>query len=259
MSALAHDRRVELFGVDVAALTLAETVDYCESLIGAGGTHHHVSLNAAKVVKISTDERLRLVTAAADIVSADGMSIVWGGRVLGRRLPERVAGIDLMEALLARAAHVGHRVYFLGGEESVVAAAACEEARRYPGLRVAGFRNGFWAPDEEEEVVAAVAAARADILFVALPTPRKEEFAERHRAALNVRLVVGVGGSFDVVAGRVPRAPEWMRKSGLEWLHRLLQEPGRMAGRYFVGNTMFLFMLTRELLRGREWSRTPRP
>jgi N-acetylglucosaminyldiphosphoundecaprenol N-acetyl-beta-D-mannosaminyltransferase len=209
-----------------------------EALIADGGPHQHVVLNAAKIVQAHGDPELVRIIRSCSLVNADGQSVVWAGRLLGSPLPERVAGIDFMLALWRSAARHGYRVYLLGAEAAVV-----EETARIAtgqGVEVVGHRDGYWDESQEPQVVAGVRETRPDILFLAVPSPRKEYFLARRQKELGCALVVGVGGSFDVVAGLRSRAPRWMQRTGLEWFHRLVQEPRRMFLRYAVGNTRFV-------------------
>lgn len=233
-------RPVELFGVPVDALTVQQTVDAVRRMVACGLPHQHVCLNAAKVVEISSSPELAGVVSRCDLVSVDGQAVVWAARVLGSPVPERVAGVDLFDRLLGEAAATGLPVYLLGAREEVVRRTAEIAVQRHPGLVVAGSRSGYWTPEHEPEVVADVAASGAAMLFVALPSPRKEHFMERWGPELGVPFRMGVGGSFDVVAGVTRRAPRWMQRAGLEWCYRLLQEPRRMFRRYLVGNTAFV-------------------
>jgi N-acetylglucosaminyldiphosphoundecaprenol N-acetyl-beta-D-mannosaminyltransferase len=242
-------RTSTVFGVPLHAITLAQTVDRIGELLRSGGRHQHVCLNAAKIVALRDDPTLAAIVRDCSLISADGQSIVWAARMLGVEVPERVTGIDLMDALLARAADQGWSVYFLGATDDVLEATLVSELERHPGLIIAGARNGYWGPDDEADVVAGVAASGADILLVAMPTPRKERFLAQHLDDLGVGFAMGVGGSFDVVAGVTKRAPLWMQKAGLEWAFRLLQEPRRMLRRYLVGNTRFIALTVKELLR----------
>jgi N-acetylglucosaminyldiphosphoundecaprenol N-acetyl-beta-D-mannosaminyltransferase len=235
-----------VFGVPLHPLSMRATVDRVADLLAQGGRHQHVALNAAKIVAMHDDPSLANIVRGCSLVSADGQAVVWAARLLGVPVPERVAGIDLMEALLERAAVSGWGVYFLGARPDVVTAVVREECRRHPGLRVAGYRDGYWTPEQEAAVVAGVAASGADLLFVAMPTPRKERFLATHLDALDVSFAMGVGGSFDVVAGVTRRAPRWMQVAGLEWAYRLLQEPTRMFRRYLVGNSRFVALTLRE-------------
>jgi N-acetylglucosaminyldiphosphoundecaprenol N-acetyl-beta-D-mannosaminyltransferase len=237
--------RTTVLGLPVDLLTMEQTLDEVERFIDDGGLHQHVVVNAAKIVEANRSPELAADIAACDLVNADGMSVVWAARILGHPAPERVAGIDLMLRLCERAAERGWPVYLLGARDEVVRKVATELTQRWPTLRIAGSRHGYWSGEEEAGVVADIRGSGAKILFVAIPSPAKEHFLARHKAAMNVPFVMGVGGSFDVIAGRVSRAPEWMQRAGLEWLHRLIQEPRRMFKRYLVGNTRFLILVFR--------------
>jgi N-acetylglucosaminyldiphosphoundecaprenol N-acetyl-beta-D-mannosaminyltransferase len=250
--------RFELLGAPIDPLTLRETVDAIEQVIDAGRSVQHASVNAAKVVRLQDDPALREALWSCEFVTADGAAVVWAARLLGRPLAERVAGIDLMEALLERAAGRGYGVYLLGARAEVVAKAAEEMRRRHPTIQIAGSHHGYFAPAEEDEVVAAIAAARPQLLFVALETPQKELFLERHRGVLRIPFAMGVGGAFDILAGRRRRAPSWAQRLGLEWLFRLLQEPRRLWRRYLYGNTRFITLVAKELARKR-LARGPSP
>lgn len=240
--------RREFLGLPIDALTMEETIARIESMVDEGGVHQHVVLNAAKVVAAQTNAELGSAIRECDLVNADGMAIVWAARSLGVPIPERVTGVDLFERLLASAAQRGWRPYFLGAAPSVVDEVARRARARYPSLQVAGHRHGYWTPEEEDSVVDAVVRADPDLLFVALPSPKKERFLNVHKHRMSVPFVMGVGGSFDVMAGVTHRAPKWMQTAGLEWLYRLLQEPRRMLIRYAVGNTRFLWLVTRTKL-----------
>ncbi|MEQ7126923.1 WecB/TagA/CpsF family glycosyltransferase [Actinopolymorpha sp. B11F2] len=242
-------RRTHICGVPVDALTMEESVNAACALIRTGQPHQHVAINAAKVIAARHDPHLRQVLESCAIANADGQSVVWASRLLGSRVPERVTGIDFMLRMWEVAAERGFRVYLLGSKPETVRRTA--DVARSQGVDIVGARNGFWTPEGEASVVAEVAAARPDLLFVGLPTPRKEEFLHRHLGELRAGLAVGVGGSFDVVAGVVSRAPLWMQKSGLEWLHRMAQEPRRLLGRYVLGNVEFVFLVAREAVTSR--------
>lgn len=218
----------------------------------------HASVNAAKVVRLQGDAALREALWACELVTADGAAVVWASRLLGHPLAERVTGIDLMDALLERAASRGYGVYLLGARAEVVASAASELRHRFPALRIVGEHHGYFGPAEEDDVVAGIAAAQPDLLFVALETPQKELFLERHRSVLRIPFAMGVGGAFDVVAGDKRRAPLWMQRAGLEWLFRLAQDPRRLWRRYLYGNTRFLVLVGKEIAR-RRFARRPSP
>lgn len=237
--------RVQLLGLPLDALTMDETLDRIQSFVEQGRPRQHVVVNAAKIVQAQDDPDFAQVIASCDLINADGMAVVWAGRFLGVPVPERVAGIDLMDALLARCADKGWRVFLLGGRADVVDEVQHRERQRHPGLQIVGFRDGYWAPSEEAAVVREIAASSPDVLLVAISSPVKERFLNAHKHELAVPVVMGVGGSFDVVAGRVQRAPVWMQRAGLEWAFRLLQEPRRMIKRYAVGNTRFVLLVIR--------------
>jgi N-acetylglucosaminyldiphosphoundecaprenol N-acetyl-beta-D-mannosaminyltransferase len=249
ITAPAPIRRVSLFGVDVDALSFDETIDRAFELAEASGTSQHVVLNAAKVVLMSKDDRLRNIVAGCDLVNADGQSVVWASRLLGRPLPERVAGIDLFNAIVERAARTGHRLYFLGATDEVLTAMIGVLRARYPALVIAGHHNGYWSDDND--VIAEVRRAQPHFLFLAIPSPRKEYWLSQHLDSLAVPFVMGVGGTFDVVAGKVRRAPRWAQRIGCEWVYRLVQEPRRMWKRYLRGNSAFLALTAREWARSR--------
>lgn len=219
---------------------------------GAADRHMHIGVvNAAKVVNMRRDAALREAVLTSDLILADGIAVVWASRVLGAPLPERVAGIDLMTRLLELADRRELRVFLLGATEDVNAKVAEEVARRWPGAVVAGRRNGYYAADEEEAIARRIGASRTDLLFVAMSPPKKEIFLARWGAVMRVPVSHGVGGAFDVVAGKVKRAPSAWQRLGLEWLYRVVQEPRRMWRRYLTTNTAFAWMLAGAWMRRR--------
>lgn len=240
---------VTLFDLPIDALSLDDTVEAARRMVRSRTPHQHVGINAALLMESERDPALRSAIQGCDLVSADGVPIVWASRLLGARLPERVAGIDLFERLVQVADQDGSSVYFLGATDVVVRDVVAVFRARHPGLRVAGYRNGYWTDDAE--IVRAVRTARPDYLFLAIPSPRKELWLSRHLRELGVPFAMGVGGSFDVVAGKVRRAPRWMQRAGLEWAWRLAQEPRRMWRRYLFSNAAFIRSLAREYLETR--------
>lgn len=246
-----------LFGCDVACLTLEQTVSRIVGLVELGQVTQHISLNVLKVSLMRDDPELAATISRCGLVSADGQSIVWAGRLLGVPVPERVAGIDLMMRLLGEAERRAWRVYFLGARDEVLSELIARLRDRYPGLVIAGSRNGYFSRDEEHGVVTAIAEAGAHLLFVGMPSPKKEDFVARNLAAFGVHFAMGVGGAFDVEAGRTRRAPGWVRHAGLEWLYRVGQEPRRMCWRYLVGNARFALACARELSVARKRGRGP--
>lgn len=240
--------RAEVLGVAIDRLDMEATVERCRELIRAGTPVQHVVVNAAKLVMLQDDPRLRDIVASCELVNADGQAVVWASRVLGDPLPGRVAGIDLMHRLFGLAEREGYRVFVLGARDAVLERALDRLRELHPQLEIAGARNGYFGDDEAQEVCAEIRSASADILFVAMPSPRKEYWLAEHGPTLGVPFLMGVGGSIDVLAGLTRRAPRWMQRAGLEWLYRLVQEPRRLAGRYVITNTRFVYLVGRELV-----------
>jgi len=238
-----------LFGIPIAAITMADAVARVERAIADRARLHIGVVNAAKIVNMHRDARLRDDVLASDLVLADGMSIVWASRVLGGPLPERVAGIDLMHTMLARGDRLGWRVFCLGATEQVLGRTLAAFRGMYPDVQFVGAHHGYFSPADEPALAAGIAAARPDILLVAMTSPRKEQFLARWSPTLGVPVCHGVGGSFDVVAGEVRRAPAAWQRLGLEWLYRVKQEPRRLWKRYLVTNTLFVRLVLRELAR----------
>ena len=222
--------------------------DLIERSIEANAFAQHVAINAAKIVAMRADPELRSVVEQCQIVSADGQSVVWASRLLGDPLPERVTGIDLMIELLALAERRGLRVYILGARADVLERALQRIKARHPALEIAGARDGYYAPEEEAEVAAAIGRANADMLFVAMSSPKKELFLGRYGRTIDVPFVMGVGGTIDVLAGITARAPRLWQVVGLEWLYRLLQEPRRLGRRYVSTNAAFIALVARAML-----------
>jgi N-acetylglucosaminyldiphosphoundecaprenol N-acetyl-beta-D-mannosaminyltransferase len=242
--------RITLMGCAIDNLSMEETLQTVEGFIRTGEPHQHVVVNVDKLVKASRDDDLRRIINDCALVNVDGMPVVWAARLLGKPLKERVAGVDLFEALMRRAAEKGWRVFLLGAREEVVSAVAATYRRKYPGLALAGWRNGYWKGEAEEAQVAAqIRAARPDVLFVAISSPKKEQFLGRWQAEMRIPFAMGVGGTFDVAIGHVRRAPLWMQKAGLEWFYRFLQEPRRMFHRYFIEDMAFVWLLLKEATR----------
>lgn len=240
-------QRIEMMGCLVDNLTMDETLGRIEGFIRSGQPHQHVVVNVDKLVKARHDAELRRIINECALINVDGMPVVWASRLLGKPLKERVAGVDLFEAIMKRSAQTGWRVFLLGAKEEIVSSVRTLYEAKYPGLKIAGYRNGYWKPEEEAAVVQQIAEARADILFVAISSPKKEHFLGRYQAQMKIPFAMGVGGTFDVAAGKVKRAPLWMQRVGLEWFYRFLQEPRRMFRRYFIEDMAFVGMLAREL------------
>jgi N-acetylglucosaminyldiphosphoundecaprenol N-acetyl-beta-D-mannosaminyltransferase len=209
----------------------------------------HVALNVAKFVKLQRDEELRADVFGADLVGVDGTGIILGAKLFGIHVPERVAGVDLMHNILALCAEQGYRPYLLGARPEVLETALNKLRQRHPNIEIAGSHHGYFKPEQEADIIEAIRVAQPDCLFVGMPTPRKERFMARHRAALEVPFVMGVGGGIDILAGHVRRAPDIWQRNGMEWLYRVVQEPRRMWWRYLSTNLLYAGILTKALMR----------
>lgn len=225
-----HTPVASILGIEVDALTMDESVALLRQNTLAGKRTFVVTANAEIVMMAHENKAYGdLLRHKADLVLPDGTGTVWAGNYLGYRVPERVAGYDLYLRLLKEAARHDLPVYFFGGTPGIAEAAAEEGRRRWPGLRVVGCRNGYFQAEEEEGIVEAINASGAKMLFAALGAPKQEQWLDRYADRLRPSLLMGIGGSFDVLAGKVQRAPKWMQDARLEWLYRLLKQPSRLG------------------------------
>lgn len=243
-------RRLRICGVPVDDCTMGEAVSLILAHAAQRGTAQYVvTPNAQHVVLFHDDAPFARLYEHAWLSLPDGKSLIWAARALGTSIRERVTGIDLLQNLCRHAANSGIRIFLLGGRPGAADAAAAELSRRHPGLRIAGTHCppfGFENSRETLEVVSrAVRAAAPDLLFVGLGAPKQENWIAAHYASLGVPVTIGVGVSFEFVAGMVRRAPKWMGDAGLEWLFRLLMEPRRLWRRYLVGNLRFIGLVLR--------------
>lgn len=237
-----------IFGISIIAATLEQALGRVESAVIHREEIKIGVVNAAKVVNMRYDGELREAVLESDVVYADGVSVVWASRILGKPLPERVAGIDLMLGILEKGQRFGWRVYCLGATQDVLNV-VCEKFRAdYPGIELVGTQHGYFSVAEEAAVATAIRDAKPQILFVAITSPKKERFMARWGEFMQVLVVHGVGGSFDVVAGLVKRAPAGWQRAGFEWLYRTLQEPRRLWKRYLVTNTIFIGLVIKEAM-----------
>lgn len=241
-----YAHRVQLLGSELDPLTMKETLREIEQLILRGEPTQHVVINASKINLMAKDPVLQNIVSQSPLINADGQSIVWAGRFLGHNIPERVAGIDLFQELVKEAAEKGWRPYYFGATEKVVQDVVKKHQQMYPKLQVAGFRNGYFDSGESIQIAKDIRESEADILFVAFSSPKKEMWIHDYQPIMQVPFAMGVGGSFDVLAGKTKRAPKWMQSTGLEWFYRFIQEPRRMFKRYIIGNFIFVKHVWRE-------------
>ena len=222
--------RVNILGVDVDAVTMAEAVDVVRRAMDTRAGVMVATANAEMLMRATHDEELRRILNASALFVPDGAGTVWAARHLGHAMPERVAGYDLAQELLRCAPAEGRRVYFFGSAPGVAEKAKAKAEQLYPGIEIVGVRNGFFSPADNAAIIAEIRAARPDLLLVALGVPKQEKWIAAHLAALDVPVAIGVGGTLDVMAGVMKRAPYWMQRAKLEWLFRGLMQPKR-AGR----------------------------
>jgi len=243
-------KRIQFLNTSVDNLSMSETIEIIDNTISRQENLQHVVVNAGKIVDMQKDNDLRKSVNSCNLINADGQSVVWASHFLGLPLKERVAGIDLMENLVELAFKNNYKAYFLGAKEEVVKKVVDIYSKKYSKDIIAGYRNGYFSKEQEKDIARDIADSKAQLLFVAITSPKKEIFLYQNRDILsNVNFTMGVGGSFDVISGFVKRAPLWMQKTGLEWFYRFLQEPKRMWKRYLKGNTKFIFLVINERLK----------
>jgi N-acetylglucosaminyldiphosphoundecaprenol N-acetyl-beta-D-mannosaminyltransferase len=250
------DKRVQIGGASVDAVTFAEAVLAIEQhILSKAAPAYAVTPNAQHIVLLNSNSQLRATYDEAKFVFADGMSLVLAARLLGRWLPERVPGVDLFQALCASSSNLGLRVFLLGGRPGAAELTARLLETRHPGINItgtycppAGFENDAV---ENHRIGELVSSSNSDLLFVGLGAPKQEYWIQKHYRSLNVRMCMGIGGSFDMVAGITPRAPKWLQNLALEWLFRLLAEPRRLWKRYLFGNLEFIKIV------GQQWLKWP--
>ena len=242
--------RAELLGLSFDAVTMETAVARCLDLCRSSPRTSHtvITANASHLCMMRRDRELARACGAGSLILADGMSVLWSLRASGCRIPERVTGVDLMARLLTASAQHRLKVYFLGARREVVTKLVERTRAQHPGVEIAGFHDGYFGPDDHTKLVEEIRASGAHMLFVGMPSPFKETWCERHRERLNVPVIMGVGGSFDVLAGFIKRAPRWMQSSGLEWFWRLLMEPRKLWKRYLTSNSEFIWLVCREIV-----------
>lgn len=243
--------QMEILGVALAALSTEEALARAEDLLERPEPARVLHVNAHTANLAYADPDYRAVLERADLVLNDGKGMLVAARLLGGRFPADLNGNHFGPRLLARAAERGWPVFFLGARAGVAERAAGRLEQRIPGLEVCGVRHGYIAPNELDSVLAGIRASRPRLLYVGLGNPLQERWLDAHLDATGAQLGVGVGAFFDFQAGEVQRAPEWMNRAGVEWLHRLAQEPNRMWRRYLYGNPRFISRVLRQRLAGR--------
>jgi N-acetylglucosaminyldiphosphoundecaprenol N-acetyl-beta-D-mannosaminyltransferase len=222
--------KVDIFGVNVDSLTMQEAVEQVEQFIEARKPVLVATANAEMLMRATYDEELKEILNGAAMVTPDGAGTVWAAHHLGFAMPERVAGYDLAQNLMAEASQRGQKVFFFGPAPGVAEKAKAKAEQLYPGIEICGVRNGYFKEADEPAIIEEIKAAKPDILLAALGVPKQEKWLWKYKDELGVPVSIGVGGTLDVMAGVMKRAPRWMQKAKLEWLFRGMLQPKR-AGR----------------------------
>lgn len=234
----ASPQKIDLFDIAIDNVTMAEAISRIDQLVLERRNAYVVTPNVDHVVKLQNDALFKKIYDNAALVVADGMPLVWASRLLGKPLKERVTGADLFPRVCALSAQKGYAVFLLGANKGVAAQAAHLLRQTYPGLNICGTYSpsyGFEKNEAENAVILAMlASARPDILFVGVGAPKQEKWIYHYRGRYTIPVALGVGASFDFIAGTVQRAPAWMQTLGFEWFYRFLMEPRRLFKRYFI-------------------------
>lgn len=246
---LGTNQRINILNAIIDVLDVNQTISLVDKYVQYKIPLHLVGVNADKINDMNQNERLKQIVNSCGIINADGASVILASRFLGKPLPERVAGIDLMQKLVALSEEKGYSVYLLGAKQCVVDRTAEVLLDKHPKLKIVGIHNGYFKEKDWESISEELKMKNPDLVFVGITSPMKEYLVEYLQNEGNIAVFMGVGGSFDVISGKIKRAPLWMQKINLEWLFRLIQEPRRLFKRYFVGNLTFTWMVIKEKVR----------
>ena len=222
-------KAINILGVPVTPFSMEEAVSFLMDRIAKKMPTQVVTANAEIIMMARNDKRYGTLLQQADLVLADGAGTVWAGRTLRYEVPDRVAGFDLFEELIKKSAEEGIKLYFFGAAPGIAEAAKAKAEMLAPGVSIVGTRNGYFSETDIEEIIDEINASGAQILFAALGAPKQEYWLRDHAKQLRPLIRIGLGGSFDVLAGKTTRAPHWMQKASLEWLYRLYKEPSRIG------------------------------
>lgn len=248
---LGDNKRIVILNTVIDVLNVQETIDLVCKYVEQKEPLHLMGVNADKIIALNENERLKQIVNSCGVINADGASVIMAGKYLGKPLPERVAGIDLMQSLVKISEDRGYSVYLLGAKKEIVEKTAENLKAAHPRLKLVGFHDGYFKESQWSDISEELKALRPDLVFVGITSPLKEYLIEFLQDDGNDSVFMGVGGSFDVISGAIPRAPMWMQRLGLEWLFRVMQEPGRLFRRYFVGNWKFIKAVNKE-----KWSKS---
>lgn len=243
---LGSNERIIISNTIIDVLNVEETIHLVEQYVLKKEPLHLMGVNADKINEVNRNDRMLQIVNSCGIINADGASVVLASKFLKKPLPERVAGIDLMQSLVELSARKGYSIYLLGAKQEVVEKTADVLQNKYTSLKITGIRNGYFKDDEWQQISEEISEAQPDFVFVGITSPKKEYLIEYMQNCGHKCVFMGVGGSFDVISGNIPRAPKWMQKVNLEWLFRVMQEPKRLFKRYFVGNWIFILTILKE-------------
>ena len=243
---LGCNSRINILNTIIDSLTVEETISLVEKYVVTKTPLHLMGVNADKINELNSNELMKKIVNSCGIINADGASVVLASKYLKKALPERVAGIDLMQSLVSLSEKKGYSIYLLGAKQEVVEKTADVLKINHPKLKILGIHNGYFNETNWPSISKELKDLKPDFIFVGITSPTKEYLIEYLQNDGNNSVFMGVGGSFDVISGNIPRAPKWMQLANLEWLFRVIQEPKRLFKRYFFGNVAFIKALVKE-------------
>ena len=243
---LGKNRRIKILNTIIDVLNVQETINLVEQYVITKTPLHLMGVNADKINEVNQNERMKQIVNSCGIINADGASVIMASKYLKKPLPERVAGVDLMQSLVSLSENKGYSVYLLGAKQAVVEKTAEVLQKKHPKLNIVGIHNGYFKETDWPSISVELKEKNPDFVFVGITSPLKEYLIEFLKDQGHSSVFMGVGGSFDVISGNIPRAPMWVQKANLEWLFRVIQEPKRLFKRYFVGNWKFIIAVVKE-------------
>lgn len=243
---LGKNKRIIILNTVIDVLSMNETIDLVEKYVKTKTPLHLMGVNADKINEVNQNELMKEIVNKCGIVNADGASVILASKYLNKPLPERVAGVDLMQDLVKLSEEKGYSIYLLGAKQEVVEKTKDVLESRHPNLKVVGIHNGYFKENNWPEISKELKKLKPDFVFVGITSPIKEYLIEFLQNDGSDSVFMGVGGSFDVISGNIPRAPKWMQNCNLEWLFRVMQEPKRLFKRYFFGNVKFIKAIIKE-------------
>ena len=247
---MANSKPICAFGLTMHPWSMKDTIDYIESnIISREINMQHIAVNAAKIVYAQKNSKLKTAINNSDLVNIDGQPVIWALKCLNYKVKERVAGVDLFENLIKLCAIKGYKPYFLGSTPEILDIMVDRFKKKYTNLNIAGYHHGYFSQKEEKIIAEKIKGTKTDMLFLGISSPKKELYIDQYNKLIDIPFTMGVGGAFNIFAGNLNRAPQWMRDYGLEWFYRLLQEPRRMWKRYLYTNILFIYYVFKEKIR----------